>query len=254
MLKYGLRVMGSEPVSQFILDAMKKVHVLHVSPYWFSLIEKHIPEILKGDGPEIFVWVNPWATTYEAGNHAWQPHPKDMGLEEVYTLWDQGQGYGACVFDWRLDDWPTEFWLRVNKSRGLSVCVVVDDFTWTGRHDWWSLKTEEPDTYEAWTIPDTEKIFALVAGMSVVDMTNGDNVEGLRRFWEMFGRTRWHTQEISRSAHPGDHIYCTEPRYYGYAQAVSALRGCTCILGVPDGEKLVDPLGNLRVPIPLERL
>ena len=247
-MKTFLRAMGSELEKEIVRNAAAKFDFLHTGEYGYRMLEKYAPELRS----KAIVWFNPFAHHRYGGKEGdIQPTPRAVGHDLMPLQWG-APGQTACAYDWTEDNWPGEFILAVSKWRGLNpwAKVLFDD--WRLDHPWWEENGMHWVDYIK-TIPVGPKLDNVSELLTAGDFANGAYPSRAARFWEMTGRSMWHTLEVFRKAKPGDHIYCTVPRYYSAAKAIASLRKCAVGLGLPDGESMTDEEGTLKVWVPTQR-
>jgi len=195
---------------------------------------------------------------YESREHDIQPSPQAMGHERMPLNWNAD--YGSFAYD-LTDHWWPECYARsleVFMLEEPAAGVLLDN--WWPEHPWWS---EMDPSHYARSHPDS--LPRILKGMEVrlaakakelgkIVLLNGEALTDHpwpRRYWESFGwRGTWNTLGIWKRAQRGDFIYCSTgsagDRWF--VKIVGSMKHCPVGIGLPDGERLVDEAGELRIP------
>jgi hypothetical protein len=212
------------------------------------MLEKYAPELRA----KAVVWFNPFAHhRYESKEGDIQPTPEAVGHDFMPLQWGE-EGQTACAYDWTQENWPTAFIEAVSKWRHLNPWpkILLDD--WRLDHPWWQENGMGWGEYLK-TIPDNAEMVMVADGVvRGKDFVNGAYPSPAVRWWEMWGRSPWHTMEILRKAKKGDQVYCSTGRKADTIplRAFASLRGWVIGIGLPDGESMTDEKGELRVWVP----
>lgn len=248
MPKRFIRCMGSELEKKTVRNAAKRFDFIHCGQYGYKMLEKYAPELRA----KAVVWFNPFAHhRYESKEGDIQPTPSAMGHDFMPLQWGS-EGQTACAYSWSQSNWPMAFAQAIAKWRKLNPwpAILLDD--WRQEHPWWETNGMKWQHYR-----ETLAMPAQLDAITISNIKDGDFVNGpfrstATRWWEMWGRSPWHTMEILRKAKRGDQVYCSTGRKADTIplRAFASLRGWIIGLGLPDGESMTDEKGELRVWVP----
>jgi len=222
------------------------------TPYGMTLIDENLHD-------KCICYTNPWVHPRFGEPREWDIYPiPENGDLKIYwspEFWSFGRRFDhdwSRVFTKALGLWATE-----TQPGG----ILLDD--WNPDHRWWTCSPEVYEEIHAgiaiqriqW-LREIEHMLHAMGALKFKDtkiLTNGlSNIEQSGRYWEGVCQPWRPVDWVRRKVEKNDWLYCNtgDAGDWETTLALGEEKGLLVGLGFPDGEPVVDPMGNPRIPIP----
>jgi hypothetical protein len=222
------------------------------TPYGMTLIDESLHD-------RCICYTNPFVHTRhgEKRDYDIYPIPENGDLKIFWSdeFWSFGRRFDhewSRMFTYYLGSWAAE-----TQPGG----ILLDD--WNPDHKWWACSPKVYDEiHQGIALQRVQWLREIEHGLHAMGalkfpkakiLTNGlNNLDRSCRYWEGVGNPWRPFDWVRRKVVDGDWLYCNSGDAGDWERtlALGEEKGLAVGLGVPDGEPVVDPLGNPRIPLP----